>query len=88
MIGGMIQTVLQHKGEIYAMPGLAGEVDGHGSDRIRSKIEQVLRRLAKENGMDEGVVKSNGGARGKRKAPPATIKGEKGNGVKKVKAEL
>lgn len=85
LIGGIIQTVLQHKGEIYATPGLAGEVDGHGSDRIRSKVEQVLRRLAKEHGLDEGVVKASG-ARGKRKTAPTQVKEEHASG-KKVKAE-
>ncbi|ORX36590.1 hypothetical protein BD324DRAFT_651081 [Kockovaella imperatae] len=60
LITGIIDLVMLHKKELYRLPGLAGEVDGHGADRIRSKVEQILKKLAVDHGLSQGVVKGNG----------------------------
>ena len=77
-----MDIVAAHRTELYRIPGLAGEVDGHGGDRIRQKMEQVLKKVAKDNGVNPGVVKGK-----------AAVKRKSGDGemqlqvVKQVKKE-
>ncbi|RXK36004.1 hypothetical protein M231_06718 [Tremella mesenterica] len=52
LVQGIIEVVSTYRVAIYARPGLSGEVDGHGSDRIRQKLDQVLKKLAREYGME------------------------------------
>ena len=70
---GIVDLVMAHRTELYRLAGLAGEVDGHGGDRIRSKIEQMMRKFAMDNDLDAGVVRNK-------------VTG-KGAGAKKRKAE-
>lgn len=67
---------MHHRSEIYADPPLL-EVNDHGSDRIRAKLEKVLGDLAIQYGLGREVVKmakgSGGGSSG----------GDKTSGTKK-----
>ncbi|ORY21101.1 hypothetical protein BCR39DRAFT_508474 [Naematelia encephala] len=63
----MISTIIQSRSTIYSQPGLRGEVDGHGSDRIRKKMDTVLKKLAMDYGVDGGIVQELGKAGGKKR---------------------
>jgi hypothetical protein len=78
--GGIVDLVSTHRKELYKLPGLVGEVDDHGSDRIKKKVDQLMRGLG--GGAGTAVVHSEGGARKKRKA---NEKADDGMGVKPVK---
>lgn len=58
LVQGMIELLLQkpNRAALYALPGIVGEVDNNGGDRVNKKIKEILRNLAKTNGVDASVV--------------------------------
>lgn len=54
---------MQHRSEIYADPTLQ-EVNDHGSDRIRAKLEKMLGEVAVQHGLGKEVVKDAKGGGG------------------------
>ena len=84
---GVIDLVMAHRTDLYHLPGLAGEVDGHGGDRIRSKVEQMLSKFAMDNDVDVGVVKSKGNGSKKRKVADDDGDGQEAKKVVKAAQE-
>ncbi len=78
MIAGLMALVQVHRSEIYRLDGLRGEVDGHWGDRIRSKLDIVLRDLAKAHNVDPAIVEGSS---------PRKRKNEDGSGEGKGKSK-
>jgi hypothetical protein len=38
--------VYRHRSELYTLPGILNEVDGHGNDRTIRKLDQLLEKAA------------------------------------------
>ena len=89
LIKGIIESLLSSRPNFYRLPGLDGEVDGHGGNRISTKIIEQCKRIAKDNGMDPKVVQEIitstkfKTARGVKRAAPGEAKAS----PKKAKAE-
>ncbi|GFZ43879.1 LOW QUALITY PROTEIN: hypothetical protein JCM24511_01599 [Saitozyma sp. JCM 24511] len=83
LIRGIIDLVSTHRKELYKFPGLLGEVDDHGSDRIKKKVEQLMRGLGggaglgTGSGSGKGIIgagtQEGGGERKRRKAEVAEL---------------
>lgn len=56
IVEGIILTSYASRKDIYALPGLAGDVDDHGCNRISQKMQSVYKELAKAHGIDLKVV--------------------------------
>lgn len=80
----MIELMLQKssRAALYALPGIVGEVDNNGGDRVNKKIKEILRNLAKDHGVDANVVNA---ATAKRAGPSEVSKPRKR--VKRAKKE-
>ena len=52
----LIEHLLTSRPAFYHVPGLDGEVDGHGGNRISQKIIETCKKMARDAGMDTGVV--------------------------------
>lgn len=52
----LIEHLLTSRPAFYHLRGLDGEVDGHGGNRISQKIIETCKKLARDAGMDVGVV--------------------------------
>ncbi|KAL7421822.1 hypothetical protein Q5752_003593 [Cryptotrichosporon argae] len=68
IVTGIIEQVLADPTPIYRLPGIFGIVDGHGNDRTGKKVEQILRALAVQYGVDPGIIKEVKARRKGRKA--------------------
>lgn len=53
---GIVRLVLANKRELYLLPGIIGEVDGHGNSRTSAKVDSLLKDFAKGTGLDAGVI--------------------------------
>lgn len=88
LIRGIIDLVSTHRKELYKFPGLLGEVDDHGSDRIKKKVEQLMRGLGggaglgTGSGSGKGIIgagtQEGGGERKRRKAEVAEVRADDG----------
>lgn len=81
---GMIELLMQkhNKAALYSLPGITGEVDNNGGDRVNKHIKEILRNIAKAHGVDPKVVDA---ATAKRAGPAAGSKPRKR--ARKVKEE-
>jgi hypothetical protein len=78
---------MQHRTEIYADTTLL-EVNDHGCERIRSKLEKVLGDLAVQHGLGKEVVKAVKGAGGGPKVKSnAKVVGSQDDGDSKAKTK-
>ncbi|KLT40940.1 hypothetical protein CC85DRAFT_303720 [Cutaneotrichosporon oleaginosum] len=57
LVEGIIQLVQTHRRSLYALPGIVGEVDGHGNDATLRTTYRLLAAFARANGVDPAVVK-------------------------------
>jgi hypothetical protein len=56
----LIAHLLSSGREFLHPPGLAGEVDGHGDNRVSQKVIEVCKRMAVAEGLDKGVGAGDG----------------------------
>jgi hypothetical protein len=56
VVEGIIAAAYSGRKDIYTLPGLAGEVDDHGCNRISQKIQSILKAFAQTYGLDPKVV--------------------------------
>lgn len=52
----MIHHLLTSRPTFYRLEGLHGQVDNHGGNRISQKVIDICKKMAKDAGMDGGVV--------------------------------
>ena len=85
----MIEHLLISRSSLYHLPGLAGEVDGHGGNRVSQKVIEQCKQLAKINGMEPKVVQDIIAASKGRSSKKRAINGDTQAGykAKRVKAK-
>lgn len=78
----MANAIWAGRKAIYAMNGLAGEVDDHGCNRISQNLQKEIKELAKAHGLDGAkvleIAKGAGGGTAGSAAGEAGAKGQKG----------
>jgi hypothetical protein len=87
VIQGIIASAIACRTDIYKREGLVGEVDGHGNDRIRAKMDQILKAMARDYGVGMGDIKGSKGSEGKKRKVGGGKNIEHGGATKKVKNE-
>ncbi|KAK4686730.1 hypothetical protein P7C73_g3397, partial [Tremellales sp. Uapishka_1] len=86
VVAVIIDIVVPARTSIYSLPGLAGEVNGHGGEKIRSRVNQILKKMADDIGVKWSVGSGGTGAGTKRKLGSGEGKA-KAKKAKKVEEE-